>query len=413
METKVMKKTKVLLTALFLISLTACQKKYEDKNAGIKVSQANQMSSDELTSAAEQLITPYSFMVAHKMAKLALEKNPTNAKAEFIYLLTKRFEAFRGLHTRMRPLLKGVQIQRHEEWAQRFPNSPLKTFLTAPGAPLKNLSDTQDVLSDYFAAIEEFRNFLKKKQAHQIEIQLNANAFEGEIREEMADRCRYKGTEDDAELICDFSEIAVKKLNSADFIALRQILAGEMLYSMFNNYSLSGIDRIDENRTLTNQQKTKLMSEISELGKLRNRHTFAILKDIGSDLSGAIKWALRYQKELCPKGAGTANQRRGFVFSSGICVDDQDEAQKLISVLDNALRGAIRVDLKDANHNTVSTMVSPFVWSKNPIKDLRSIAPTQWNECDEATSLVDNSLGGLFVEKNYHLFMDKKCGAKK
>jgi hypothetical protein len=47
-----------------------------------------------------------------------------------------------------------------------------------------------------------------------------------------------------------------------------------------------------------------------------------------------------------------------------------------------------------------------FAWATNPIQDLRQIKPTSWNSCDHATSLADNSFGGIFVDNNAQLFME-------
>lgn len=402
---------KLAVSVLLALSLGACQKQDASKLKGdvqIKVSAADKMSSDELTSAAEQLISPYTFMVSHQMAKKALEKNPGNVKAEFIMLLTKRFEAFRGLHTRIRPMMKGVQVKRHEDWIQRFPNSPLKSFLTAPGTPIRNVNEAQGVIADYFESINEFRQFLKKNQTTAIEIQLNPQVFEGQIREEMADRCRYIGPEQNLELVCDFASIATKKLNTADFVALRQILAGEMLYSILNNYSLQGIEKLEDQKTLTSQQRLALLDQTQSFGVLSRRHTFGVLRDIGADLSGAVKWAIQYKQQLCPKGTTAPHQRRGYLFGSGICVDNDDATQKLIAIFDNAVRGATRIEMKAESRQVVTT-VDAFAWSTKPMENLRSAFPSQWNECGKATSLRDNTLGGMFPENNAHILLEKKC----
>lgn len=338
-----------------------------------------------------------------------MAKDPYNLKAEFIMLLTKRFQAFKGLHTRIRPALQGEQLKAHAEWLKTFPQSPLKTFLTAEGSPIKTITDSQNVLSEYYGSIQEFRNFLKKNQNSKLSLELNAQTFEKEIREEMADSCKYTGPKEDLELVCDFSEIAVKKLNIADMIMLRQVISGELVYSLFNNYSLEGLDKIQENEGLSNQEKTEAMARLPEFGKLRSQHTFGLLRDIGSDRSAAVKWAVQYQKEICPAGSDSYGQRKGYLFKDGICVDDVDATQKMVAVLDQALRGAVRVEMTTEGGNKLDTNVNYFAWSDRPVRDLRQVMPTQWNDCDEATEVRDNTLGGIFVENNFNLTLDKKC----
>ncbi len=404
---------KLAITVLLAFGASACQKKDEaaDRNGQVKVkvSAIEQMDAAELTSTAEQLISPYTFMISHEMAKKALAKDPYNLKAEFIMRMTKPLQVFKGIHSRMRPSLNPDQVAGHEDWLRRFPNSPLKTFLTAQGSPIATVTDAQNVLTEYFTALQEFRAFLKKNQSAKLSIELNAQAFENEIREEMADSCRYVGLEEDLELVCDYSEIATKKLNIADLIALRQMVSGQIMYSMFNNYSLEGLEKIEQNVGLTNKQKTEAMALLPKFGKLRSSHTFGILKDIGSDFSGAIKWAVQYQNELCPEGQTSYGQRKGYLFKDGICDEDADATQKLLATLDQALKGAAQFDLETESGAPITTKLNAFAWTDRPVRDLRQVMPTQWNECDEATEIRDNTLGGIFVENNFNLTLDKKC----
>ena len=76
----IVKKYLLTIALASSIGLTACQKaadKVTEKSPQ-KVSVNDQMNSDELTNAAEQLVGPYTFMLAYKTAVLAVEKDPTN-----------------------------------------------------------------------------------------------------------------------------------------------------------------------------------------------------------------------------------------------------------------------------------------------------------------------------------------------
>ncbi len=410
-----MKKTNLISMSLIAaLALSACQPNKHNKSNTQKSTtvtvQAEKMDAQELAHAAEQLVGPYTFMIASRVANEALQKDPHNLKALFISKLLKRFEAFRGIYTRLRSYLKADQLAEFDKWIQEFPESPMKRYLTAPGKPIHTVTDLQDVLSQYYSGIEEFREFLKQNQGSEFDIELNANVFEQEIRREMYNKCQTATVGDEVTVNCDYSDIAKKKINSADMIALRQMISGELLIGIFyNSYSLEGVEKINDDN-LTPQQKTEILMNTPTFGHLRSQNSFKLLRDIGSDLSSAVKWAVQYQKNLCPQGVETEYQRRGYLFEQGLCVDSTSTVlQRFMATLDQALGGITKIDMEKSDGTLVPMNVNLFAWSTKPIQDLRQIAPVGWNSCGLATSLRDNTLGGMFVDNNYNVLMDTDC----
>lgn len=396
--------------------LMSCQNPSSDKEKIIDrvyVTADDSMSSEELSTAAEQLVGPYTFMLAYKTALKAVEKDPTNMKAQFYVSFLKRFETFRGVFVRIKPALKPEQLNNLNDTIKKFPESPLKAFLLEPGTPIKTVTDLQDVLSDYVSALKEFRLFLKKNQSADLNIYLNPHVFEQAIKSEMENSCTVVDKNGTLTVDCDYSHVATKKLNSADMIALAQMEAGEvLLYGLYNNYSLEGIDKLaeaDKKTKMSNREKVNFLNALPNFGKLRKNNTFEILTSIGSDFSAATKWALSYQKDLCPKGLGAKDQRKGFLFNNGLCIEDTNELERNLALLDSALSGIIQIDIKTKSGDIINSNLNAFVWNKNPISDLRQIKPSTWNKCDQATSLVDNTLGGLLVDNNANLFLDTNC----
>lgn len=402
----------ILITIASSLILMSCQKETEKVRDNIVyVSTDARQTSDELTKSAEQLVGPYTFMLAYSAAESAIEKDPTNLKARFYYLFLKRYQAFKGAITRVRPLLNKQEVENMDYWIKNFPKSPLKEFLTAEGIPLKKPTDFQDVLGQYYLAIREFRQFLKENQDANLELYLNPYVFEQEIKKEMADSCRV--VDNGVSCTFDYSSVATKKLNKADLIALRQISAGELIYSMFvNSYSLEGLEQlkqVDPQGAMTNQQRTEFLSNIPTFGKLRKDQNLTLMKDMGSDLVAGIRWAQQNQEQLCPAGVTTPGQRKGYLFSHGFCVSGaQTEVSIFLATLEQALAGVTKIDF-NADGVAKSTNVNAFAWSKQPIMDLRQIKPTAWNNCDQAISFADNTLGGIFVDNNVNVLNPPSC----
>jgi hypothetical protein len=385
---------KVVLLAAVL-GLSACKgedkQRPEDKAV---ITASDKASAEELVASAEQLISPYSFMLAFKMADMAVKKDPTNLKAKFYATLLKRFEAFRGVAKRMRPLLNEEQLKDLDKNMAEFPESPLKEFLMAAGPEIKNEADVQLVIENYYSAIGEFRKFLKENENNEMTLNVNPYLLEQPVRKELA--ADYKVSEQNGEMTVKTEKRfqATKKLNIADMIVLRQFAATEMLSGLFlYSYDFSGIRSLKDKKFANSEESLNALFATPEFGKLRKNHGFSELLSIGSDLSVATAWFIKYQNELCPGGK---SERPGYLFDRGLCISNASEANRLLGLLDSALKGAIEV--KSANLNA-NTKVDYFAWGRKPIEDLRSIKPSyDSNGC--AFSFADNTLGGMLPENN-------------
>ncbi len=370
----------------------------------------------ELADAAEQLVGPFTFMLAKKVADLALEKDSTNLKAQFYSKLLARTEVFRGIQNRIRPLLKPDQIANWEHTKTEFPESPLKSFLyDETMAPITNVTEIQDVLGQYVTAIRDFRNFLKQNVASEMVINLNPHIFEDRIKKEAIKDCLVGESQNgDISLFCNKKSVAQIRMNTADFMALTQTESGELFYyGIYNSYSLEGIEKLNKEshpELITPKQTIDFLLANEKFGKLRKDNAINMIKEFGADLSSAIKWALQYQNQLCPNGYDSAaEQRRGYLFNKGVCFKNDNSAQYFMDLLDKAMLGAIPVVLNPTDGAPVSVNLDIYAWSKAPIKDLRSVAPTAYNSCGNITAIKDNTLGGVYVDNNFSQFINAEC----
>lgn len=399
-----------------LIAVTACQPSKEVvERDRVRISVNDQMSATELVEAAEQLVGPATFMLAYSTAKMALEKDPTNLKAEFLVKYLQRFEAFRGYFQRSMPLMSPEQ----QAWQKKFieeqnPNSPLKNFLMDTKNPaFKTISNSQVVLDEYFQAVVQFREFLKKNSNAELTLNINPHVFERQAREDNLNACKWIETGDRSfQYICENAHILQRKMNAADLVALRQITSAEIIYSFFNSYSFDGLEKLnefDKDNSRTNKERAEFLAALPNFGKLTKASTIHLFQSLGADYYTAARWVIDSQKQLCPKGYTSRDQRKGYLFSAGLCVEDSNEVEKGLAVLQRALGGVMELEVEGKNDQMYKMNVDVFAWSKNPIQDLRQIAPTTWDQCDQAVSLRDNSIGGMFVDNNYNVLLAKPC----
>ena len=123
MKQKLKNLTMTLVISSSLLALSSCNPNNNTEKVvdRVHITADDSMSSTELSTAAEQLVGPYTFMLAYKTALKAVEKDPTNLKAQFYVALLKRFEAFRGVLTRVKPALNQEQLKNLNENIIRTP----------------------------------------------------------------------------------------------------------------------------------------------------------------------------------------------------------------------------------------------------------------------------------------------------
>lgn len=398
-----------LICFLVVASISLGCQKEEKRNANegkVEISASDKMNADELVNSAEQLLGPTTLMLAFKLSKMAVEKDPSNVKAQFYFKFLKRFEVFRGIYSRVRGSLTPEQIQKLDESLARIPRSPIKSFLTeVGGAPVQGVQGIQTVYGEYLTAVSEFYTFLKEKEDTKFEIYLNPAIFMHEISSELNRNCMIvENTDQVVRVECDTAEVALKKVNIADMIALRQVTAGEMLYGIFlNSYSLKGLEELNlQNRSL--RDSVELITNKSGFGLLNSHSLLPKLTLLGSDFGAAVTWALQYKSSVCPTSTSTAQKRPGYLFRDGLCIENESETTNALQVLSNALKGTIALNIEKPNFRNIN--VNLFAWSRNPIQDLRTIQPTEYTaDGQKVLSFKDNTLGGIFVDNNAHLIL--------
>jgi hypothetical protein len=388
-----MKALKVVLLAA-VVGLSACKGEKHRPEDKAEITANDKTSAEQLVESTEQLVTPYSFMLAYKMADMALKKDPNNLKAKFYVLLLKRFEVFNGIATRMRPMLKEDEIKKLDKEISEYPDSPIKKFLTASGPEIKSEADAQKLIESYFAAVGEFHKFLKENEDKEFVVNFNPYVFKQPLRKEAAADFKAAESADGISVKMDKTLSKTAKLNIADLIVLRQAAGAELLSGLFTySYDLSGLAKLRDQKKRSDEEILNLLFESEQFGKLKENHGFSQLPLLGSDMAVAAAWVIKYQDNLCP--GGSSETRSKFLIDD-MCDRNPNQSNKLLALLNSALKGAVDLDYPKSESKV---KIDFFNLSKNPIKDLRSIKPSFDNKgC--ADSFADNSLGGVFVDKN-------------
>lgn len=405
---------KLLVATLCSVLFFSCEKekkviveKLVPANESQKIEVNDQMSSEELALAAEQLITPNSFMYADIVLDKALQKDPNNFRALFYKKLLA-----------MPMLLKGARAR--TEGFIKIDNYPtdvaLRKFFNDGKKDIYNLKDLQSEIVKFRKAANDLRQFVKSNiNVNDFVIHLNPDTLRFDEAFDYRRHCWLEESNDNSSVyVCDTENIYKIKLNAGDMTALSQIFAGQFLYfTLATAYSVEGIERlfeVMENNVLTEKQIIELAKSIPTLGKLKEDHALSDIKSLGVDAIAAFKWVKENASSLCPKGPGQFNQRRGFLFPEGLCVERSAEADNNLKLAENLLAGTTLVVMKDRNCNQKYVRVNATSLFTNPVADLRQLAPVEYNQHDRPSKLADPTYGGTFVDGDADEYVFTKCG---
>lgn len=413
-----MKKTmrSLVLCSSLVAALTACSEKESKEKVTLSVNQ--QMASDELTEAGEQLISPATFHLADRAFSIALEKNPNDKKAQLYHTLLKRIMLFRGIIPRIDGMVKENSTpEKYAEFQASFANKNSTTdFITkpVPGAKaIKTVEDVQNVLIEYREALQEFRSFVKQNPDLQLTLNLNPYVFQETIQNRMMDNCQVVpgSTEEDAKVECDYKDASTVRVNIADLMALKQEAAGEILYlTLYTSYGFNGLieasKAAEAQPGLSGKASLDLVTDKMDL-RLLNKQGMTAIREIMTDFGVAAKWAMKYQSSLCPKDKnGRPAGRKAFMFANGLCIEDATALEKSLGLLAQGLQGAMKMNL-GSEEKPVTKNINFMALFDRPVKNLRALMAADWNADGSAmTSFKDKTLGGLLPDGDADDFLN-------
>jgi hypothetical protein len=368
--------------------------------------------SDQLARAGELLAQSSGFPLADVVIDQALAIDANNKVAQFYKAFLADKMALRGILVRVKPLVanNAESLAQLNETIAKMPNGALKDFLLDGQEDLRTEKDVQAFVDSLHDGREQLREFLKANKNSEITIRLADTVAAAAIESATRD-CAVREVESgvyEGSAGCDLSSATEVKMNRADMEALQQIIAGVQVYSsLLNSYDLSG--SIETAKKMQNQQNPTNKAVYAELAKnadfakVRKPEQLRKIVELGVDAISGIRWAAQAQSELCPQGEDAKEQRKGYLFSDGICIRQQNGETSLESVLQQvelALSGRpMEVELEGQK-----TEIVPALALTNPVADLKDLRP-RFNNCDKIQSVADSSLNGIFPNDDLNAFL--------
>ncbi len=361
--------------------------------------------SEEYAKAAEVLLTAQGFEEADRLAKLALEQDSKNLRAQFIRAVTSVIMVQKGIYARMSPLIekhpaafKEYQLAVIEMKVDDKKN--INNFLLNGKADIATEDQFQSHLDLTAKAIGDFRKFAKANKDSELTIKANADLVP-DLIERYANSCEIKETANlEYELVCpSHLQRYEVTFNGADFEAMAAAAAMyETAFILYNGYDLSGAVQIAAKYAEVEDRSTEVILQDlfknSSFGKLRKAAKLTEIKNLGLDLVKGLNWAIRNQNTLCPKGNSHSHNRIGKWANKGLCLPPV--VQPLIEKFEKVFNG----EAIDQNIETPSgpypTQVAYGAFFIKPTQDLRALGPFRFDRCNQLLTVGDQTLGGVF-----------------
>lgn len=417
----------ILIIAVCSLALTvACSKKVVRINTAT-VNSTDIMNDSSLTSsqkaerlalAAEQLVSPGSFMYAQDVADMALSIDSGNKRAQLVKVLIAPLMATKGIMARIKPLAERndenkADYQKALERLDEQPNHALKTFVLDGKADITSEKDIQNFNDSIRDAFNKQRLFFKANK--NLDMTFNISDLFSAAAISNKDECYWNESdggvynqycyEDNQPVVLEY------KLNRADNEALQQISAGAQIYlTLLNSYDVSGSLAASEKYNSTGASFEVVKDELlknKSFGTLRN-NTLTNISALGMDAISGIRWAVAIQKELCPNGTGVSGSRPGHVFSKGVCIDDQKSGsnplENVLKTIEVALSGGGIMQTFGAEKEDYTTEIRANVLMGS-VTDIRNLA-LSFNECGNVIHAGDSTLGGTFPKRDANIVLN-------
>lgn len=399
-------------------TLPADQKPLETVDTRGLDSDPAKLRAQKLVAAAESLISPIGFFYADEIIDLALKADPTNRQAQFYKAFLAPFMKFRGFLTRIGD--GADESLRNALWRDDYRYSSakggLKKFLNDPAPPIKTEKDLQAFLIEVMTEQTKLSQFTKSNKSFlthfSFPLFLDYDGMLYNCSVEKLAPGKYQ------RFPCPFVLQHKLKMNRADWEVLVQVWTGLKIATLLTtSYEIGGYFRYiekDLNREFQSDSDVfKFLGGLStKFGTLHTNHKLTDVLGLASDIYGGFTWLLSVQDLVCDSA-----KRNGHLFDSRFtCINKTQnyfgeaspvDVNNALAILKSSLGGmGGRLEFLQPKIGNVSgtpitsTTVDILAAFRNPIKDLRQIVPTRFNNCGHSDAFGDPTLGGIFPDKN-------------
>lgn len=417
-------KAKSLLVIPMVLTLFSCQQEVKPKKAQPMVEkqvsskrllvESDSQYAAKLTRVGEILVNnPVGITHAHDMFNKALVLDPKNNKALFYSSLTGILMTMEGSLNRGKSLLDDPK--QYDE-AIKYLTEKIKypefvDFVTGKKTQSK-FKDYQDV-KRFFQneVVESFENASKKLN----QINGNVDIILTQLKTENTEleyNCQETREEGVIYTVCDLKEEMTNisalpaKTASVDLNDIKIISNGlkgyAAIFKIYTAYSIKGqkhlsneiaVKEADLGRKLTERELHIIVKRYNDYLVLENDHK---MSEVTQDLEQIVEAGLDLEtlnNKFCDNDLRSNNLIKSICFSETA----REEMQKTLDFLAGPQETTLGQDVNGSNVNIVVDLPA---YLNNPVQDLKSLLPTQYNSDGSPDYNTEPNLNGLFPNRD-------------
>lgn len=314
--------------------------------------------SEVLTDEAEEKLT---FTTLHELRpqfEEAVKLGKGNVRARFWIEIMNPMLKMRGIVNRIRPLYLQQEygMERYQilvRGLEQTSSSDYRRFLTESdnsGGP-----DSREIHSDkefrlwmdeVIVSLNQLRLFLKENKDRTIQLRVPQKWMFGDSApekhlEKQDGRCGALSFMFTKVAACSASGMVSFKVNRADLEGIQYVVSAQMFQlSLLYAFNLNPIVMFDGFANRSTKEVVRRLTKGYD-GSLLHRNRLSVGKDLLPEWLAAQKYLLSSQAELCRTGENSSQNRPGYLFSTGYCLEKHrsDNDRKSIAIIEALIAG--------------------------------------------------------------------------
>lgn len=359
---------------------------------------------DLLADEGEQLLGFTTLNEAWGKFSEALQANPGNERARLWKELLRPLFEMKGIYARVKPLyVKNGGVERYHrllEAATKDSSPEYRRFLTEGPNDIDTDAKFREWVDRGIVTLDNLRNYLNanKNRSHSLRAPVHFIAGKSSKPED-AGRCTALKIMASTFTGCAESGMLKFKVNRADLELIQLGVAVQMInYSVFYAFNLNPSAVFEGNGGRSPREFIERVMKGYD-GGLLEQHRLNLANSVSTDWLAAQTYFFQNQDQLCKNGRWDEGNRKGFLISSGVCLNIDGSLQKTngeLRMLELLVAGQ-PIDIGLA-HLERPVSVYPLKFFNSPPKNITPFMPTSYDPQGEALAFNDSAYSPYFAQ---------------
>ncbi len=360
---------------------------------------------DLLTDEGEQLLGFTTLNDAWGKFSEALQANPGNERARLWKELLRPLFEMKGIYARVKPLYMknggAARYQKLLEIATQDSTPEYRRFLTEGPNDIDTDAKFREWVDRGIVTLDNLRNYLNANKDRSYSLRAPVHFISGKkaSKPEDAGRCTALKIMASTFSGCAESGMLKFKVNRADLELIQLGVALQMInYSVFYAFNVNPSAVFEGGAGLNQREFIERVMKGYD-GSLFEQNRLNLANSVSTDWLAAQTYFFRNQDSLCKHGRWDEANRKGFLISSGVCLNIDGSLQKTngeLRMLELLVAGQ-PIEIAQA-HLERPTSIHALKFFNSPPKNITPFMPTSFDPNGEAIAFNDSAYSPYFAQ---------------